>query len=70
MFSGTPALDETRGKVMAQIVPAEMGDPGALEQLFPRVLKTRRYVKDAALPVPDCSRQRRSVLTASSFRGT
>ena len=40
-------LNETRGKVMAQIVPAKTGDRCALEQLFPRGPKSCGYDKEA-----------------------
>ena len=53
-------LDEIGREVMAQIVPAKVGDPGALEQLSPALFKSRHYIKDAGagagllLPLPQC----------------
>jgi hypothetical protein len=40
-------LNETRGKVMAQIVPPEVADPGAREQLSPPGPKSGGHLKDA-----------------------
>jgi len=64
-----PVLDEIGSEVMAQIVPAKVGDPGTLEQLSPGALDPVATSKTRA-PVPDCWRHCRSVLTASSFSGT
>jgi hypothetical protein len=40
-------LDQARNKVMAQVVPAEIGDPASLEGPFPRRLKSGGDIKDA-----------------------
>ena len=39
-------LDQTRSKVMAQIVPAKMPDARSLEDFFPRRLKSGGDTKD------------------------
>jgi len=33
--------------MVAEVVPTEMSDPGALEQFHPALLKSSRYIKDA-----------------------
>jgi hypothetical protein len=40
-------LDQARSKVMAQIVPAEIADPGSLEDFLPSRLKSSDDIKHA-----------------------
>ena len=42
-----PVLDEIGSKVMAQIVPAKVTDPGTLDLLSPALLKSCPHIKDA-----------------------
>jgi hypothetical protein len=43
-----PALNETSGEMVAEVMPTEMADPGALEQFHPGLLKSGRHVKDVS----------------------
>ena len=61
------ALNEARGKVMAQIVPAKTGDRCALAA-FPTRSEILWLRQRGAFEILTCSRQRRSALMASSFQ--